>query len=96
MCSHILLRLRSYFIPGDPIVDGQEDDPFALEGDDKMGYLDSTGGVVSTIINFARLEALGGHINTHEPETFSPSDHHQHRQPRDQEAAIPLDTVETL
>ncbi|KAG8926575.1 hypothetical protein FRC00_002775 [Tulasnella sp. 408] len=61
-----------------------------------MGNVDSTEGVVSTIINFARLEALGGHISTHEPEAFSRSDRHQHRQPRDQEAAIPLDTVETL
>lgn len=94
MCSHIILRLRSYFSHGDPIVDGREDNPFAPEGGEKMGNTDSTEGVVSTIINFARLEALGGHISTHEPETFSRSD--RHRRPRDQEAAIPLDTVETL
>ncbi|KAG8955794.1 hypothetical protein FRC00_005241 [Tulasnella sp. 408] len=81
---------------GDPIVDGREDDPFAPEGGEKMGNIDSTEGVVSTFICFARLEALGGHISTHEPESFSLSGRHQHRRPRDQEVAIPLDTIETL
>ncbi|KAG9040327.1 hypothetical protein FS837_000780 [Tulasnella sp. UAMH 9824] len=96
MCSHIILRLRSYFGHGDSVVDGREDDPFAPEGGEKMGNIDSTEGMISTIINFARLEALGGHISTHEPEAFSGSNRQHHRRPRDQEAAIPLDTVETL
>ncbi|KAG8917607.1 hypothetical protein FRC01_002335 [Tulasnella sp. 417] len=95
MCSHIILRLRSYFGHGDAIVDGREDDPFGPEGAAKLENVDSTEGVVSTIINFARLEALGGAVSAHEPEPLSRLDRRQPR-PRDQEAAIPLDAVETL
>lgn len=95
MCSHIILRLRSYFSHGDPVIDGREEDPFAPEGAAKLGNTDSSEGVVSTIINFARLEAMGG-PGGDEPENFSHVDRRRHRRTRDQEAAIPLDTVETL
>ncbi|KAG8945220.1 hypothetical protein FRC04_001126 [Tulasnella sp. 424] len=81
---------------GDPIVDGREEDPFAPEGAAKLGNMDSSAGVVSTIINFARLEAMGG-PGGDEPENFSHVDRRRHHgRTRDQEAAIPLDTVETL
>ncbi|KAG8917605.1 hypothetical protein FRC01_002333 [Tulasnella sp. 417] len=63
MCSHIILRLRSYFGHGDAVVGGREDDPFGSEGAAKLGNVDITEGVP---------------------------------RPRDQEAAIPLDAVETL
>lgn len=96
MCSHIILRLRSYFSHGDPVVDGREEDPFAPEGAAKLGNTNSSDGVVSTIINFARLEAMGG-PGGDEPENFSHVDRrHHHRRTRDQETAIPLDTMETL
>ncbi|KAG9019060.1 hypothetical protein FRB90_006803 [Tulasnella sp. 427] len=92
MCSHIILRLRSYFSHGDPLVDGRENDPFAPE---HAGNIDSTHGMVSTIINFARMEALGG-PDGDEPETFSHLEHRHRRQPRDREAAIPLENTDTL
>ncbi|KAG8913754.1 hypothetical protein FRC01_004398, partial [Tulasnella sp. 417] len=95
MCSHIILRLRSYFGHGDPVVGGREDDPFGPEGAAKLGNVDSAEDVVSTIISFARLEALGGAVTTHEPERLSRLDRRKPR-PRGQEAAIPLDAVETL
>ncbi|KIO17513.1 hypothetical protein M407DRAFT_17989 [Tulasnella calospora MUT 4182] len=47
MCSHVILRLRSYFSHGNAIVDGRESDPFAREGDGKVGNTDSTEGVTA-------------------------------------------------
>ncbi|KAG9045381.1 hypothetical protein FS837_006418 [Tulasnella sp. UAMH 9824] len=53
-CSHIILRLRSYFSFGDPVVDGHvETDPFDKEG--KMVGETTSSSFVSTIILFAQM-----------------------------------------
>lgn len=53
-CSHIILRLRSYFSLGDPVVDGHvETDPLDKEG--KMVGETTTSSFVSTIILFAQM-----------------------------------------
>ncbi|KAG8912024.1 hypothetical protein FRC01_005344, partial [Tulasnella sp. 417] len=53
-CSHIILRLRSYFSLGDPVVDGRpETDPF--DRDWKMVGNTTSSSFVSTIIQFAHM-----------------------------------------
>ncbi|KAG8918029.1 hypothetical protein FRC01_002076 [Tulasnella sp. 417] len=54
MCSHIILRLRSYFAEGDSIIDGHlQTDHFADEG--KVRGHENSSSKVSTIIQFAHM-----------------------------------------
>ncbi|KAG9019058.1 hypothetical protein FRB90_006801 [Tulasnella sp. 427] len=57
MCSHIILRLRSYFSLGDPIVDGHVDTVAVdhIDGGGKFGGDSFSSSVVSTIIHFAQM-----------------------------------------
>ncbi|KAG9025404.1 hypothetical protein FS837_004940, partial [Tulasnella sp. UAMH 9824] len=59
-CSHIILRLRSYFTQGDPVVDGHEgtDDPFDETG--KSGGYSLSSSLVSTVIHFAQMLSRSG------------------------------------
>lgn len=55
VCSHIILRLRSYFSLGDPIVDGPaESFQFDIDGG-KFVQDSSSSSFVSTIIQFAKM-----------------------------------------
>ncbi|KAG9019059.1 hypothetical protein FRB90_006802 [Tulasnella sp. 427] len=59
ICSHIILRLRSYFTEGDPIVDGHDPaDPFQGQLEGKQ--YDTSSSLVSTTIHFAHPIARSG------------------------------------
>lgn len=62
VCSHIILRLRSYFSDGDPVIDGQDPvDPFEEQLGGKAGKNSNSSSFVSTIIHFAHgLSRSGG------------------------------------
>ncbi|KAG9040326.1 hypothetical protein FS837_000779 [Tulasnella sp. UAMH 9824] len=62
VCSHIILRLRSYFGDGDPIIDGHDPvDPFEKQLGGKAGNNSNSSSFVSTIIHFAHdLTRSGG------------------------------------
>ncbi|KAG9007074.1 hypothetical protein FRB90_009562 [Tulasnella sp. 427] len=62
MCSHIILRLRSYFSYGDPIIDGHIDAVVSdhVDGGGKLGGNSFSSSVVSTIIHFAQMISGSG------------------------------------
>lgn len=62
MCSYILLRLRSYYDEGDPIIDGHFGTDHAAEGGRVRNHKNSSSRV-STIIQFAHvLSGTSEHI----------------------------------
>lgn len=61
ICSHIILRLRSYFSDGDPIIDGfDRTDPFEAQLGGKVAGYDTSSSLVSTIIHFAHILSRSG------------------------------------
>ncbi|KAG8926576.1 hypothetical protein FRC00_002776 [Tulasnella sp. 408] len=64
VCSHIILRLRSYFSDGDPVIDGHDPvDPFEEQLGGKAGKNSNSSSFVSTIIHFAHgISRSGGDL----------------------------------
>lgn len=61
VCSHIILRLRSYFSDGDPIIDGfDRTDPFEEQLGGKVAGYETSSSFVSTIIHFAHVLSRSG------------------------------------
>ncbi|KAG8913755.1 hypothetical protein FRC01_004399, partial [Tulasnella sp. 417] len=64
VCSHIILRLRSYFSDGDPVIDGYDPpDPFEEQLEAKFAAKSTSSNFVSIIIHFAHvLSRPGGDV----------------------------------
>ncbi|KAG8917606.1 hypothetical protein FRC01_002334 [Tulasnella sp. 417] len=61
VCSHIILRLRSYFSDGDPVIDGYDpSDPFEEQLEAKAAGKSTSSSFISTIIHFAQLISRPG------------------------------------
>ncbi|KAG8894805.1 hypothetical protein FRC01_012733, partial [Tulasnella sp. 417] len=61
VCSHIILRLRSYFSDGDPVIDGYDPaDPFEEQLGGKVAANSTSSSVISTIIHFAHVLSRPG------------------------------------